>query len=140
MRNHFVIDTKTTIYMDVKKLREEMGVTQQELAQMCGVSIRSVQNWEIGKPVPQQTQKLLEVLRQNRTIVQGGKPNGTEGGLSAGMVGQVTLNPDTKLFFDTLTRQQDIMSRQLQELAETRKLIQKKDEQIDALLKIIGQQ
>jgi len=124
--------------MDVKKLREEMGVSQQELAQMCGVSIRSVQNWEKGNPVPEQTQRLLEYIRQTRSIIKSGDANnGTS--VAAGEGSQVTLNADAQLFFKTLERQQDIMSRQLEELAETRKLIQKKDEQIDALIKIIGQ-
>lgn len=124
--------------MDVKKLREEMGVTQQELAQLCGVSVRSVQNWEVGKPVPEQTKRLLEVIRQNRTIVQSGNVNGNGTSIAAGQGSQVTLNPDTQMFFKTLERQQDLMSKQLEELAQTRMLIQKKDEQIDALLKIIG--
>ena len=115
-----------------------MGVTQQKLAQLCGVSVRSVQNWEVGNPVPEQTKRLLEFLRQNRTIVQSGIVDGNGTNIAAGQGSQVTLNPDTQMFFQTLERQQDLMSKQLEELAQTRMLIQKKDEQIDALLKIIG--
>lgn len=32
--------------MDVKKLREQMGLTQQELADRAGVTLRTIQNWE----------------------------------------------------------------------------------------------
>lgn len=125
--------------MDVKKMREDMGVTQQELAQLCGVSIRTVQNWEIGKAIPDSMVRLLEAVKSSRDIVKSGDASGNGTSIALGQGSQVTLNPDTKLFFSTLEKQQDIMSKQLEELVETRKLIQKKDEQIDALLKLIQQ-
>ncbi len=123
--------------MDVRKLREQMGVTQQALAEMCGVTLRTVQNWETGRPVPERARKLLEVIVGNRDVVSSGdaKDNGVS--VAAGNGSQVTLNPDTQRFFSTLEKQQEIMSRQLEELAEMRRLTQKKDEQIDTLLKLI---
>ena len=124
--------------MNVKNLREKIGVSQQELATMCGVTVRTVQNWEMGKPVPGRAQKLLEVISSGREIIQsGGANNGVS--VAAGTGSQVLLNPDTEKFFATLEKQQDIMSRQLEELAEMRMLIQKKDEQIDTLLKLVQQ-
>ncbi len=123
--------------MDVKKLREQIGATQQALAEMCGVTLRTVQNWETGKPVPERARKLLEVIAGNRDVVLSGsaKNNGVSVAVATGS--QVTLNPDTQRFFSTLEKQQEIMSRQLEELAEMRRLTQKKDEQIDTLLKLI---
>ncbi len=123
--------------MDVKKLREQIGATQQALAEMCGVTLRTVQNWETGKPVPERARKLLEVIAGNRDMVLSGsvKDNGVS--VAAATGSQVTLNPDTQRFFSTLEKQQEIMSRQLEELAEMRRLTQKKDEQIDTLLKLI---
>ncbi len=114
-----------------------MGVTQQALAEMCGVTLRTVQNWETGRPVPERARKLLEVIVGNRDVVSSGdaKDNGVS--VAAGNGSQVTLNPDTQRFFSTLEKQQEIMSRQLEELAEMRRLTQKKDEQIDTLLKLI---
>lgn len=124
--------------MNVKNLREKIGVSQQELATMCGVTVRTVQNWEMGKPIPDRAQKLLEVISSGREIIQsGGANNGVS--VAAGKGSQVLLNPDTEKFFATLEKQQDIMSRQLEELAEMRMLIQKKDEQIDTLLKLVQQ-
>lgn len=123
--------------MDVKKLREQIGATQQALAEMCGVTLRTVQNWETGRPVPERARKLLEVIANNRNVVLSG--NAKENGVSVAAANgsQVTLNPDTQRFFSTLEKQQEIMSRQLEELAEMRRLTQKKDEQIDTLLKLI---
>lgn len=123
--------------MDVKKIREKMGVTQLQLAGMCGVTLRTVQNWETGKSLPERAQKLLEAIASSSETISS--CNAAQNGVSvaAGTGSQVTLNPDTQQFFSTLERQQDIMSRQLEELAEMRRLTQKKDEQIDMLLKLI---
>lgn len=38
--------------IDVKKLREGRGLTQQALADLIGVHINTVQNWESGKKIP----------------------------------------------------------------------------------------
>lgn len=123
--------------MDVKKLREQIGATQQALAEMCGVTLRTVQNWETGKPVPERARKLLEVIAGNRDVVLSGSAKDNGVSVAAATGSQVTLNPDTQRFFSTLEKQQEIMSRQLEELAEMRRLTQKKDEQIDTLLKLI---
>lgn len=123
--------------MDVKKLREQIGATQQALAEMCGVTLRTVQNWETGKPVPERARKLLEVIAGNRDVVLSGSAKDNGVSVAAATGSQVTLNPDTQHFFSTLEKQQEIMSRQLEELAEMRRLTQKKDEQIDTLLKLI---
>ena len=125
--------------MDVKNLREKFSLTQQELADLCGVTLRTVQNWETGKPIPASMVKLLKVVEESREIISSGEATEHSVSVAAGKGSQVTLNPDTQRFFDTLEKQQDIMSRQLEELAEMRRLTQKKDEQIDLLLKLIQQ-
>lgn len=38
--------------VDVKKMRESKGLTQQGLADLLGVHINTVQNWESGKKIP----------------------------------------------------------------------------------------
>lgn len=45
---------------DIKKLRENKGLTQQELAEKCGVTVRTVQNWEAGKKIPESAVRLLQ--------------------------------------------------------------------------------
>ncbi len=48
--------------MDVKKFRKAHGLTQRKLADLCGVTLRTVQNWESGKTVPENVQRLLVVM------------------------------------------------------------------------------
>ena len=125
--------------MDVKKLRDQLRVTQQELAEKCGVTLRTVQNWETGKPIPERALKLLEVIASSREIISAGDASENGVSVAAGKGSQVTLASDAQQFFSTIEKQQDLMSRQLEELAEMRRLTQKKDEQIDILLKVIQQ-
>ena len=123
--------------MDVKKLRETLGITQQELADKCGVTLRTVQNWEVGKIIPKSMEKLLNVISENHEIVSSFNTKDSSVKVSAGDGSPVTINPETERFFSTLERQQDIMSRQLEEMAQMLKLSARKDEQIDLLLKMI---
>ena len=125
--------------MDVKKIRENHDITQQQLADLCGVTLRTVQNWENGKPIPVAMQKLLNAIEDGHEIISSGDVRGKGVSVAAGKGSKVNINRDVEQFFSTLERQQDIMSRQLEELAKMREMAQKKDEQIDTLLKLIQQ-
>jgi len=53
--------------IDVRQAREQLGFSQAELAQVIGVTGRTIQNWEAGisKPRPKQEEtinKLLKIL------------------------------------------------------------------------------
>lgn len=50
--------------MDVKAFRQERGLTQRKLAEMCGVTLRTVQNWESGKHLPENVRRHLLVLAE----------------------------------------------------------------------------
>lgn len=50
--------------IDVKKLRKKIDLTQSELAQECGVTLRTVQNWEKGETIPESKQKLLQNIAE----------------------------------------------------------------------------
>jgi transcriptional regulator with XRE-family HTH domain len=125
--------------MDVKNFRENHNITQQQLADLCGVTLRTVQNWEKGKPIPVSMQKLLNAIEDGHEIISSGEVNGKGVSVAAGKGSKVRINQDVDRFFKTLERQQDIMSRQLEELAKMREMAIKKDEQIDTLLKLIQQ-
>lgn len=56
--------------MDIKELRKRNNLTQQELADKCGVTLRTVQNWEMGRNVPESALILLNSLWNNETISQ----------------------------------------------------------------------
>lgn len=45
--------------INVKNFRKERGLTQTQLADRCGVSTRTVQNWEKGGTIPEVAKKLI---------------------------------------------------------------------------------
>lgn len=52
------------LLINIKKLRKQKGLTQGELADLIGVSLRQAQRWEAGEGVPEKKHitKLVEVL------------------------------------------------------------------------------
>ena len=51
--------------MDVRAIREKMGITQAELARRMGVAYQTVNRWEHGKTKPSRmARKLLEELKK----------------------------------------------------------------------------
>lgn len=58
--------------MDVKAFRQERGLTQRALAEQCGVTLRTVQNWESGKHLPENVKRHLLALA-------GAEANGVPG-------------------------------------------------------------
>jgi len=56
---------------EIKKLRDDLGVTQRELAEIIGVTDAAVAQWEMGKRVPdRRAQAILQKLRE-RTSEEG---------------------------------------------------------------------
>ena len=51
--------------MDLKKAREDLGLTQIDVSKAVGVSVASYRLWEQGggNPGPENLEKLLKVLR-----------------------------------------------------------------------------
>jgi len=52
--------------LDIIKIREELGVTQKEFAELIGVDRRTVINYEQGKIIPESKKKLLELLLKGK--------------------------------------------------------------------------
>lgn len=50
--------------MDVRQFRYEKKLTQRRLAEICGVTLRTVQNWESGRNVPENVKRLLTALNE----------------------------------------------------------------------------
>lgn len=48
--------------INVKKFREVRGLTQRSMADLCGVTTRTVQNWESGGVVPEIVQKYIRFM------------------------------------------------------------------------------
>jgi len=56
--------------IDVKALREQIGLTQAEFSRMIGVSIKTLQNWEQGRREPEGPAKaLLRVVEKEPQAV-----------------------------------------------------------------------
>ena len=45
--------------LDIKRIREQLRVSQNDFAMMIGVSVRTLQNWEQGRRTPEGPAKAL---------------------------------------------------------------------------------
>lgn len=122
--------------IDIRKLRERRGLTQQELADRCGVSLRTVQNWEGGRHIPDSTLIILELLGitedSMKNISSSAKGNAVS--VSAAEGSQVSVESPTKTetekFISMLQKQQELIIEQSRSMA-------KRDEQIDRLISLL---
>ena len=122
--------------IDVKKLREKCGLTQQDLAEKCGVTLRTVQNWEKGKTIPESALRLLQTIGNNgETISSFASDNAVS--VAAGRGSNVNVGTETERFISAIERQQEIMSRHLDEIQAQRSLVVKAQEQIDRLIGLL---
>lgn len=105
--------------IELKELRNKSKITQEELAKLCNVSLRTIQNWEGGNiEIPKSKEKMLDNIFKkmpNNTIYNSGDNSIN------------TINND--------------LSNQLNELISIQKeyqaMIKEKDKQISDLLEII---
>ena len=52
--------------MEIKQLREKLGLTQEQLAHKLGVTVKTVNRWERGKAKPSpMARRLLSVLEEH---------------------------------------------------------------------------
>lgn len=122
--------------IDIRKLRERRGLTQQELADRCGVTLRTIQNWEGGKHIPDSTLIILELLGitedSMKNISSSAKDNAVS--VSAAEGSQVSVESPTKTetekFISMLQKQQELIIEQSRSMA-------KRDEQIDRLISLL---
>ena len=123
--------------IDIKKLREPKGLTQKELAERCNVTLRTVQNWEQEKHIPESTLILLELLGfpvWEGEIVSS-LASGNSVSVSAAQGSRVNVakskeDTETDKFLAALERQQELLLEQM-------KANNKRDEQIDRLLTLL---
>ena len=54
--------------LDVKKIREETGLSQREFSELVHISLRTLQNWEQGRRAPTgPALALLTIIKNNPT-------------------------------------------------------------------------
>ena len=59
--------------LDIKKIRNNLGITQKKLAEMVGVSVNTILNWESGGNIPKSKHPILQSLTASPHIVYGGQ-------------------------------------------------------------------
>ena len=115
--------------LEVKEIRESLGLTQRQLATSCGVSVRSVQNWEAGSvEVPASKVLLLQSLvRQQHGHAMVSSPSANAIGENSMAVGVGDVNAGTG----------EALLRAFDEIAAQRRVTEKAQAQIDELLAIV---
>lgn len=84
--------------MDVKALREKLNMTQQELADDIGVTVRTIQNWEDGRKVPAAMLKLLKNIEETHAIISSYKHDKSVN-VESGNGNTIQINADTERIF-----------------------------------------
>lgn len=51
--------------LNIKEIRKNLGVSQTKLAEILGVHLKTVQNWEAGKVIPKTKYGILQSLLSN---------------------------------------------------------------------------
>ena len=110
--------------LDIKKIRERLGISQEQLAEMVGVHPRTVQNWESGSTIPKSKHAILRDLGvKPQRYAGGGDQTNVNGNNING--NNVTVNPAD-------------MDKLLELLSMKEASLVKAQEHIDQLLEIIG--
>lgn len=108
---------------DIKKIREQLNVSQERLAEMLGVHPRTVQNWESGTTIPKAKHAILRKLVLKSQKYAGG----TE---------QSNINGDN-INGNNVTVNKTDTERLMELLASKEQSLAKAQEHIDKLLVII---
>ena len=56
--------------INIKEIRKNLGVSQEQLAKMIGVSPRTVQNWESGSKIPNSKHEILRNLEDENSALE----------------------------------------------------------------------
>lgn len=109
--------------IDIKRIREKLGISQEALAEMVGVHPRTIQNWESGTKIPNSKHAILRDLILKPQRYAGGEQQNINGDNING--NNVTVHKtDTDKLLELLARKEESLA--------------KAQEHIDKLLEIIG--
>ena len=114
--------------IDIKKFRELHGLTQRELAERCGVTLRTVQNWEMGRTIPDSAMRLMQLIENEGETISSSAADD-----AVSVAGNGNNNVNSKVNVNSSRT----IDKAIDEISEMRKLVQKRDEQIDRLISVI---
>lgn len=96
--------------IDIKKIRQELGLTQVELAKKLGVDTKTVQNWEYGSNIPKSKHGLLRSLTLQARNYAGGEQSNIHGDNING--NNVTVNKsDAEKMMDLLKMKEEALAK-----------------------------
>ena len=65
----------TTPKLEVRNVREQLGVNQDQFARLTGFSVRTIASWEAGKPLATaKQQRIVEIQRLQQRLAKVMKP------------------------------------------------------------------
>lgn len=117
--------------LDIKEMREKLGMTQDTLAKMMDVHPRTIQNWETDGKVPEIKQNALRRILSNtdkETDIEQKNRNGDN---------HNTTNMTTNNYSNCDKNNKPFLKQLTEEMAEQRKLVIKAYEQNEKLIGII---
>lgn len=133
------------------EFRKSLGLTQEEFAEKCGATVRSVQNWEQGGTITPQAMKLFQYIEAE--ILSGKEVDSRDHSVSvSGSNNSTSLTEQTTYGANSPAVSGDnnhfggcgSLDRSFDEIAEQRKLLEralslleKKDAQIDRLISLL---
>ena len=116
---------------DIKFFRKKYRLTQDALAKECGVTLRTVQNWEKGETIPESMRKLLENI-EAKYNKDSSTVNTVNGDHNVGNGTGNTVNSENTVqeLFNQLKAKDAIISKSQAQL-------DKSQEQIDRLIALL---
>lgn len=116
--------------VNVKILRERLGMNKKDFAEKCGVSVRTIEMWEKGDSTPSGSALILLQMLDDGGEKISSTASGNAISVAAGKGSDVKVETQTERFMNAIESQVAIMSRQLD-------LLSKRDEQIDRLITLL---
>lgn len=136
------------------EFRKSLGLTQEEFAEKCGATVRSVQNWEQGGTITPQAMKLFQYIEAEMLSGKGlsvrDKSIGVSGSNNTTSLTEQTtyganspaVNGDNNHFggCNSLSEAFATIDRLLDELAAQRSLVERSMAQTDRILSLLESQ
>lgn len=110
---------------DIKGLRKEIGLTQKELAEKMGITVRSVQMWEAGGTIPESKKKLLESMLREKGEIISSFSNGDHSSQAVGDGATATNSEGVKECLEIIKQQQDSITNLVETVNRLTKIISK---------------